>query len=52
VPHRTLWHALYSLDKRRASIDFYLRDEPDPDRPGKTRIVRSGYIDFDLKDGS
>ena len=27
------------------------KDEPDPDRPGKTRIVRSDFLEFSLKDG-
>src|SRR5262249_38143265 len=27
---------------------FYLRDEPDPDRPGKVRVVRSDYLEFRL----
>jgi hypothetical protein len=46
APNRTLWHALYYPEQRKVQVNFYLRDEPDPDRPGKTRIVRSDYVDF------
>jgi hypothetical protein len=48
-PVRTLWHALYFPDRRAVRVDFYLREEPDPDRPGKSRIVRSGYQEFVLR---
>jgi predicted choloylglycine hydrolase len=46
--HRTLWHALYYPENRKAEVDFYLRDEPDPRQPGQNRIVRSGYVEFQL----
>jgi hypothetical protein len=47
-PNRTLWHALYFPEKRKMQISFYLKDEPDPNQSGKTRIVRSNYLDFEL----
>jgi hypothetical protein len=49
-PHRTLWHALYFPEQRKVQVSFYLRDEADPDQPGKTRIARSDYLEFSLKD--
>ena len=49
-PGRTLWHALYIPEKRTVDVSFYLRDEPDPDHPGQTQIVRSEYHKFALKD--
>jgi len=49
APTRTLWHALYVPENRSLQISFYLRDEPDPDKPGQTRVVRSEYLAFDLK---
>jgi hypothetical protein len=48
-PFRTLWHALYRPEQRSVSVSFYLGDEPDPDRPGKNRIVRSKYLAFTLE---
>jgi hypothetical protein len=48
-PNRTLWHALYFPEQRKVQISFYLRDEADPDQPGKVRIVRSEYVEFTLK---
>jgi hypothetical protein len=48
-PFRTLWHALYEPERRAVQVSFYLRDEPDPDRSGKVRIVRSNYLEFVLK---
>jgi hypothetical protein len=48
-PGRTLWHALYRPERRAVQVSFYLRDEPDPTEPGKTRIVRSEYLEFALK---
>jgi hypothetical protein len=50
-PHRTLWHALYVPEERKLQISFYLRDEPDADRPNQTRIVRSEYLEFTLAAG-
>jgi penicillin V acylase-like amidase (Ntn superfamily) len=47
-PVRTFWHALYHPEERRAQYSFYLRDEPDPERPGKIRVVRSDYLEFRL----
>jgi hypothetical protein len=47
---RTLWHALYYPEERRAEIDFYLGDRPDAERTGQSRIVRSGYHSFALHD--
>jgi hypothetical protein len=49
APGRTLWPALYTPDQRKVQVSFYLRDEPDPKEPGKTRIMRSEYLDFALK---
>jgi hypothetical protein len=49
APGRTLWHALYVPEKRTLEISFYLRDEPDPDHPEQTKIVRSEYQRFALK---
>jgi hypothetical protein len=46
MPNRTLWHALYFPEQRKLQVSFYLKDAPDPDNPGKTRIVRSDYIEF------
>jgi hypothetical protein len=48
-PTRTLWHALYRPDQRSVEISFYLRDEIDPKLSGKSRIVRSDYLEFVLK---
>jgi hypothetical protein len=50
-PLRTLWHALYFPEQRQVQVSFYLGDEADPDRPGKTRIRRSDYLEFKLKGG-
>jgi hypothetical protein len=47
-PNRTLWHALYYPGQQKVEVSFYLRDEPDPNQPGKTRIVRSDYAEFVL----
>jgi hypothetical protein len=48
APNRTLWHALYFPEQRSMQISFYLGDVADREHPDKTRIVRSGYIDFKL----
>lgn len=45
---RTLWHALYYPEERRAEVDFYLGDKSDPENPARTRIARSGYVEFRL----
>jgi hypothetical protein len=50
-PHRTLWHALYFPEQRKVQVSFYLRDEPDKEASGKTRIVRSEYLEFTLDKG-
>jgi hypothetical protein len=47
-PIRTFWHALYHPEERKAQFSFYLRDEPVADQPGKTRVVRSEYLEFQL----
>jgi hypothetical protein len=47
-PIRTMWHALYYPEERRARFSFYLRDEPDPVSPRKIRVVRSDYCEFQL----
>ncbi len=49
VPNRTLWHALYYPEQRRAEIDFYLGEEPDAASPDGVKIHRSGYITFELR---
>jgi Acyl-coenzyme A:6-aminopenicillanic acid acyl-transferase len=49
APSRTLWHALYVPEKRSLQISFYLHDEPDPDKAGQMRIVRSEYLEFGVK---
>jgi hypothetical protein len=46
--HRTLWHALYFPNERKLQVSFYLRDETNPTDKVKTRIVRTGYLDFTL----
>jgi hypothetical protein len=48
APTRTLWHDLYDTDERSMEVDFYLRDEPDPETPGRKRSARSGYFRFQL----
>jgi hypothetical protein len=48
APTRTLWHAIYSPERRSLQISFYLRDEPDSNKPGAARIVRSSYRQFTL----
>lgn len=48
-PHRTLWHALYFPEERKMQVSFYLRDEAPADAAGKSRIVRTPYLDFALK---
>jgi len=48
TPERTLWHSIYDVDDRSLRVSFYLRDEPDPEHPGQTRAVRSGYHDLRL----
>ena len=50
-PQRTLWHALYVPEERKTQISFYLRDEPDAERPDQARIVRTGYLEFTLAAG-
>ncbi len=47
-PVRTLRHTLYVPERRSVEVSFYLNDEADPDRPGKTRIVRSNDLGFAL----
>jgi hypothetical protein len=49
APTRTLWHALYSPERRSMQISFYLRDEPDTSQPEGIRIVRSSYREFKLE---
>ena len=49
APTRTLWHALYSPERRSMQLSFYLRDEPDTSKPGAIKIVRSPYREFKLK---
>jgi hypothetical protein len=47
--HRTLWHALYFLDERRLSADFYLGEgEPSAQDKRETPMRRSGYLEFEL----
>jgi hypothetical protein len=29
-------------------VSFYLKDVPDPDRPGKTKVARSDYLEFSV----
>jgi hypothetical protein len=48
APGRTLWHALYFPEQRKVQVSFYLKDAADPDHPGKTRVVRSDYLEFAL----
>jgi predicted choloylglycine hydrolase len=48
---RTLWHALYFPERRQLQVSFYLRDESDTNNPGKSRVVRSDYVDFSLRGG-
>jgi hypothetical protein len=48
APNRTLWHALYFPEQRKVQVSFYLKDEADPDHPGKTRVARSNYLEFAL----
>jgi hypothetical protein len=48
-PARTLWHSLYVPERRAMQVSFYLKDEPNPEARGKTRIVRSEYLEFALK---
>ncbi len=48
APNRTLWHALYFPEERKVQVSFYLRDEIDPNDKGKTRIIRSDYLEFAL----
>ena len=50
-PVRTLWHSLYFPQQRKMQVSFYLGDEPDPEQPGKTRILRSDYLEFLLNTG-
>ena len=40
--------ALYFPEQRKVQVSFYLRDEPAADQPGKTKIVRSDYLEFSL----
>jgi hypothetical protein len=47
-PNRTLWHVLYFPEKRAMQVSYYLRDEADPETPGKAKIVRSEYMGFQL----
>jgi hypothetical protein len=48
APIRTLWHALYVPERRSVQVSFYLRDDPEPEKSGKPRILRSDYLDFTL----
>ena len=45
---RTLWHGIYDAAERSLEVDFYLRDEADPARPGQQTTVRSDYFRFQL----
>jgi hypothetical protein len=47
-PNRTLWHILYFPEQRKMQVSYYLRDEPDPEQPGKSRIIRTDYLQFGL----
>ncbi len=47
-PVRTLWHALYYPEERRARFSFYLRDEEIPGQPKNVRVVRSPYFELHL----
>jgi hypothetical protein len=49
---RTLWHALYVPEERKVQVSFYLGDEPDPDHPDRTRILRSEYKSFQIENGN
>jgi hypothetical protein len=49
APTRTLWHALYCPERRSLQISFYLRDEPDGNKPGAVKVVRSPYHEFKLQ---
>jgi hypothetical protein len=48
APTRTLWHALYSPERRSMQISFYLRDEPAVGKSNVMLIVRSPYREFKL----
>jgi hypothetical protein len=50
APNRTLWHALYFPEQRKMQVSFYLKDVDDPDHPGKSKIVRSDYVEFALQE--
>jgi hypothetical protein len=45
---RTLWHGIYDLRARSLAATFFLRDEPDPGRPGQRRAVRTPELRFGL----
>jgi hypothetical protein len=51
-PTRTLWHALYRPQQRKVEVSFYFRDESDAGISGKSRIVRSDYLEFALRDAA
>jgi hypothetical protein len=47
-PNRTLWHVLYFPEQRKMQVSYYLRDESDPGHLGKSRIMRTEYLEFNL----
>ncbi len=48
APARTLWHAVYDLDKRKLSVKFYLGEQPDSKNRRKAIINYSDYLNFSL----
>lgn len=49
-PQRTLWHGIYDLRERSLEATFFVRDEPDPLRPGGLRAARTVPLRFELRE--
>lgn len=45
---RTVWHGIYDLAAGTLAATFFLRDEPDPARPGALRAARTPELRFAL----
>jgi penicillin V acylase-like amidase (Ntn superfamily) len=49
APGRTLWYALYDLDERTLTVQFYLGEKPDPEDVSKTILNYSSPKTFILQ---
>lgn len=49
APGRTLWHALYDIDRKSLSVKFYLGERPDASDPSRMILDYSDYLEFQLR---